>query len=117
MTAAEYQKTIIVYNDYLNKMQNALKNLCNDLEENNFTQMSPVMTAIIDGLDWINEALESFLLLKKISQEQYYFFKDQLTAMAEALDNQDYTLLHDILEFELIPLLEDLRIDESTLTV
>lgn len=110
MTDLEMQETISTYNSYLDRMAAAMRHFCEDLEESNFLEISPVITSIAEGLDWINSALESFVRLAKVSAEKFASFQGLLKNMYEALQNKDYVLLHDLLEYELIGLISELKV-------
>ncbi len=111
MDKQEYEETVATYHDYLEKMSSATKHFCEDLEASNYQEISGVLPAIIDGLGWLNEAISGFVNLGKIDENKYQSFQNVVGSLNEALENKDYILLHDILEYEFLPLLGELKVE------
>ena len=110
MTPEEYTQTIKTYNEYLERMHAAVGHICEDLQESDYQKLSMTMPAVVEGLAWIYEAATEFVGLGKVAIEQYDSLKGLIGNLGEAMENHDYLLLHDLMEFELIPLLEGIKI-------
>ncbi len=110
MTPEEYTQTVIAFNEYLERMLNAVEHICEDLQESDYQGLSPAMPAVLDGLAWIFEAMEGFINLGKIETEKYHTLQDIIKNMGEAFENKDHRLLHDLLEYELLPLIDSIKI-------
>jgi hypothetical protein len=115
MTQEELDQTIATYDGYLQRMSSAAEHFCEDLVESNFQEISGVLPALVEGLAWINESMEKFVTLEYIKQEELTAFRELLTNLYQALENKDYVLLHDLCEFELLSLLERIRISGAEL--
>jgi hypothetical protein len=113
MTQEELSQAIDIYDQYLQRMTEATVHFCEDLVESNYQEISGVLPAIVEGLAWINEALEKFLKLNYIAEEDLIAFREFIGKLYEALENKDYVLLHDLCEFELEPLLDSIYISET----
>jgi hypothetical protein len=110
MTPEEYNQTILAFNEYLGKMSSVVEHICEDFQESDYQETSPAMPAVVEGLAWIYEATEGFVNLGKIEVEKYQSLQSVIKNMGEAFENKDNVLLRDILEFELLPLLESMKL-------
>jgi hypothetical protein len=110
MTTEEMDQTIVTYNDYLDRMAVTVQHFCEDLTDANYQVLSPAIPAIIDGLGWLNEAVESFVKINVLEAEQHTTLQTLIKNLSEAMENKDYILMHDLFEFELQPLLGNLKV-------
>ncbi|MGE5604579.1 MAG: hypothetical protein ACM3YE_02690 [Bacteroidota bacterium] len=110
MTPEEFNETIETYNEYLEKMILAVKHFCEDLQETDFKELGMTMPAIAEGLEWIYDAAGCFKDLGKINNTYYSSYEMIVKNLSEALENKDYMLLHDLMEFELLPVLGEMRL-------
>lgn len=113
MTPEEYAQTVNTYNEYLDRMRTAVSHICEDLEESDYQELSMAMPAVVEGLAWIYEAATEFVGLGKIEAGQYNSLEGLIKNLGEAMGNYDYLLLHDLMEFELIPLLEGIKVTKE----
>lgn len=109
----QYLETIIGYNGYLDKLVIAIQHFCEDLADSDYSEISMVMPSIVEGLDWVNEALAQFVKAGILPAERQSGFLELLAQLTEALENKDYTLLHDLFSYEMLPLLENLKINQN----
>lgn len=110
MNPKEANEVVTTYNDYLERLDSATRHFCEDLEASNYREISEVLPAIVEGLEWLNEAIAGFVSLQKVAEDSYQNFQNTVGALHEALENKDYILLHDVLEYDLLPLLKELRV-------
>jgi hypothetical protein len=110
MEPAEYQQIVISYNGYLERMADAARNFCEDLQDSNYQEISGVLPVLIDGITWVNEALEGFVNIGRVPVDQLHEFRQIIHSLHEALENKDNVLLYDLLQFDVIPLFERLKI-------
>ncbi len=110
MTEEELHQIIEGYNNYLERMIVAVQHFCEDLEESDYQEISPALPTIFDGIGWLVEAGEGLMNLEQLAAEKYHSFQELIKSLGEAMENQDYRLLHDIFEFELLSLLPELKI-------
>lgn len=115
MTQEELFETIGAYDQYLQKMSKAVEHFCEDLVESNYQEISGVLPALVEGLTWINEALERFVKLNYVVEEDLVAFREFISNLYAALENKDYVLVHDLCEFELGSLLSNIHISETAL--
>lgn len=110
MTPEEFSQTVSTFNEYLERMEKAVEHICEDLQESDYQKVSPALPAVVEGLAWIYEATEGFVKFGKIEIEKYQSLQSIIKNMGQALENQDHLLLHDLMEFELLPLLDGLKL-------
>ncbi|AYD41455.1 hypothetical protein D4Z93_09260 [Clostridium fermenticellae] len=67
-----------------------------------------LMPLIIDGMQWTAQAvvLTKDLYKKEIELDE---FNQKLKEVAEAIENEDYILVGDLFEYEVIPILDDIH--------
>lgn len=110
MNKEEMEQVILTYNNYLDRMETALQHFCEDILESEYKEMGPVILSVIDGLEWLTEAAENFSKLGKLDTNEYIALTTIIMNIKNSMENKDYVLMHDLVEFELIPLLGDLKI-------
>lgn len=110
MQQAEYEQTVVTYNAYLERMADASRHFCEDLLDSNYQEISGVLPALIDGISWVNEVLEGLVTLGRVPGNQLLEFRQNINNLHEALENKDNVLLYDLLQFDVIPLFERLKI-------
>ncbi len=106
------RQTVSDYNNYLDKMGQAIQHFCEDLADSDYAEISMALPAIIEGLGWINDAGNEFKELGELAADRVTQFQQLIARLAEALENKDYVLLHDLFIYEMLPLLEQLKISE-----
>jgi hypothetical protein len=107
-------EVVTTYNEYLGRMAEAARHFCEDLVESNYREISGVLPVLIEGMAWVNQALEGFVRLGRVPESQLELYRAMVNSLHESLGNKDYVLLHDQIEYELIPLLDSIRINEMT---
>lgn len=110
MNSQEANEVVTTYNDYLERIDSATRHFCEDLEASNYREISEVLPAIVEGLGWLNDAINRFVALQKVTAESYQGFQNIIGTMNDALENKDNILLHDVLQYDLLPLLKELRV-------
>lgn len=113
MTDEELNATIATYNDYLQRMAAAAAHFCADLADSNYREVSGVLPALVSGLSWINPMLDNFVKMGHLPEEHLRVFRELVANLHEALENKDNLLLHDLCEFELLPLLDNIRVTQT----
>jgi hypothetical protein len=109
----QYLETITNYNGYLDKLMVAIQHFCEDLVASDYSEISMVMPSIVEGLDWVNEVVIQFVKVGILLADRQSDFWELLAKLTEALENKDYTLLHDLFSYEMVPLLGALKIDQT----
>ncbi len=112
MDQVELDQLITTYNEYLLKLHPVVEHICEDLQENDFRESPPALPALLEGLEWVVEAADCLAGLGKLETTSYQSFSDLIKTMGEAMENRDYALLRDLLDYELLPLLARLKANQ-----
>jgi hypothetical protein len=113
MDQVQYEQSINTYNAYLDRMMEAARHFCEDLLDSNYQEVSSVLPALIEGISWVNEALESFVNIGWASGERLQELRQMIHGLHEALENKDNVLLYDLLQFDAIPFFENAKISAT----
>ena len=92
--------------EYIVKLRRGLEHyLIPPIEATNTTDQSKQLLLIIEGLEWVIQVLQ---LTKKIQRNPVDMQEttETLKQLLEAMENNDTTLVEDLLSYEILPLLK-----------
>lgn len=112
MDQMELDQLITTYNEYLAKLHPVAEHICEDLEATAFRELPPALPAFLEGLEWVTTAADSLVRIGKVESSGYQSLLDLIRNMGEAMDNRDYNLLRDLLDYEFLPLLAGLKANQ-----
>lgn len=112
MDQAELGQLIDTYNEYLAKLAPVAEHICEDLQEKDFRESPPALPAFLEGMEWVIEAAKSLVGIGKVEATEYQSLLDLIKTMGEAMENRDYALLRDLLDYEFQPLLPKLKANQ-----
>ena len=98
------------YNAYLGKIVGALRHFSENLQESNYQELNSMIVAVLNGLEWVEEANLNFVQFGYLKLEKYRQFVALVKVFRDALEKRDYIFLHDFLEYDLIPFLKELNL-------
>lgn len=95
--------------NYVPKLINASSDMAENIQSGKEGEAFIILQDYIDGMMWFTEAVGAIksvnnLYLEKINLQEWNL---KLADMQQALENQDYVLLADILEYEIKKILQD----------
>lgn len=92
-------------NEYLYKLKDGILKLVELIQQENEQKGILLIPEISDGIDWIINVVQLTRDLQKtdVSLEN---ISEHLEAIIEALENEDYILVSDIFNYEIIPILD-----------
>ncbi len=101
-------EALVTANEYIGKLKTGIEELVNKInsgQENNGVLLIP---NIADGLQWLISVIELTKDYHKgsISIED---IKEKLPEVIEALENEDYVLVGDLFNYELLPALVNIQ--------
>lgn len=100
-------------NEYLYKLKDGILKLVELIQQENEQQAILLIPEISDGIDWIIKVME---LTKDTSPNiSLENINEHLQAVLEALDNEDYILLGDIFNYEILSILEEIHNEIGTI--
>lgn len=97
-------------NEYLYKLKDGIGTLVDFINNNEVNNAYETIPAIAEGLDWIIKVVT----LTQESQKEEIVTSDineHLDSIVEALENEDYILVGDLFNYEILPILD--RIHEQ----
>lgn len=106
-----YIETLLELEKYNQKLTLASEDIVNLLREQREDKALGLFISAIDGFNWVLEVIS----YTKFILEEYDFIGDFenineiFKEMIEALQNQDYVLLGDLIEYEMVPFLKDIQ--------
>lgn len=91
--------------EYIDRLINGINTVMNGYRSGNEGKAHELMVHVIDGFSWVLEVINATKLSKNIDITINEFLEEMIIAYK----NLDYVLLCDLLEYEIIPVLENIR--------
>lgn len=91
--------------EYIAKLQNGIKECSKYFQSGQSNKGAESVLPIIEGLQWLVDAVTLTVEIQRspiISSE----INDMLIEIVEAFKNEDYILIGDLFEYEIIPILD-----------
>lgn len=99
----EVDKVIIEYIPRLKVGIMEVAELFQKYEENKGTAL---LCEVIEGLQWF---IDTLVIIHKLNEENILEINDKLNEIVTALGNEDYILVGDLLQYEIIPVIEEVE--------
>lgn len=97
-------ETLQTANEYIIKLESGIIESIRVLRSNEEGQAVETIPYIIDGVEWLNDAMK--LTVGIHNQEvNYDEIREKLVEIVDAVNNEDYTLVGDLLEYEILPVI------------
>ncbi|CAI3628958.1 MULTISPECIES: hypothetical protein [Clostridium] len=95
-------------NDYLYNLKEGIKSVSELIQSGKEYEAVNLIVKVSDGLEWINEALNCTkdYNLNNLNLNEINGFIGEI---CEALENEDFILVSDLFNYEIIPILEKLH--------
>ncbi|NLK96805.1 MAG: hypothetical protein GX272_01840 [Epulopiscium sp.] len=103
---AEKMEVIQTLVEYTGRLINGINEAVDSFHEGMEGKGMDLVVQIIDGLKWSMEAI-SLTLDVQVEPIDISEMIEPFNAMVEALENMDYVLIGDILEYEILPKVEE----------
>ena len=96
------------YTNYILNLPEGLKQIINSIEENEYDKLVNQLALFSEGIEWLHS------VTRYLQHENLKFniqdIADFLTIVVDSAEKQDYIMLSDIIEYELIPYFENLAV-------
>lgn len=104
-------ETLVQMKEYNVKLIDAINNIVLEFQSSNDIAGINLFIPLTDGLKWILDAcsLTGDMQEKLDINLDIQPIKDILPEMLEGVENKDYILVSDLLEFEVLPVLQDIQ--------
>ena len=95
-------------NDYMNNLKQGVTQLSEMIQEGKEQEAINVIPQVVDGIQWIIQAIE---LTKEVQKNDIGMdgINEQLNEIIDALENEDYILVGDLFNYEILPILENIH--------
>lgn len=104
------EELMFEYQQYINKLPNGLKEIVENIKDENYSMISNQIALFSEGLEWLN-ASKQYLLTENINIKfSLEAINEYLGTLVEAIEKQDYIMVSDIVQYELIPYFEELKV-------
>lgn len=102
-------ETLQTANEYIVKLEAGIIEGIRVFRSNEEVKALEMIPYIVDGIEWINDAMK--LTVGIHDQEvNYDEVRDKLLEIIDAFNNEDYILVGDLLEYEILPVLGQWKI-------
>ncbi|MBU3142336.1 hypothetical protein [Clostridium sp. CF012] len=101
----EQFEALVTANKYILKLQNGIKEAIKFFQGGNDGDALKITSEILEGLAWVIDIVSLTQNVQK-NKVNAYEFCGELKEMEIALQNEDYILVSDILQYEILPVLE-----------
>lgn len=109
MNNAELEReTLKTANEYMNNLISGVKYSVELLYGGNETEGFSMIPSICEGIQWITQVL---VLTGNKNKDLIDILFEKLEEIVESFENQDYILVADLLNYELLQVLEDIKMD------
>jgi len=109
MKNAELEReTLKTANEYMNNLISGVKHSVELLYGGNETEGFSMIPSICEGIQWITQVL---VLTGNKNKDLVDILFKKLEEIVESFENKDYILVADLLNYELLQVLEDIKMD------
>lgn len=94
--------------EYIDSLKGGINLAVENFQNNNRKEAIDVVIQLAEGLEWLISVLT---LTKDVQKEQIDInnILENINNINEAFENEDYILISDILEYEVLPVLEEYK--------
>ena len=98
--------------EYIYSLKNGIMQAVNCFQIGEESKGSNLIVQICDGIEWLVKALT---LCKDVidSENNINNLNEKLGEIVEAFQNEDYILIGDLMEYEVVPILDTIQADIS----
>ncbi|MDK2901911.1 MAG: hypothetical protein PWR14_815 [Thermosediminibacterales bacterium] len=94
--------------DYLPKLRDGLHEVLRLFHEGKDQEAISLFISAVDGLEWFNSFLNGMQLTDlEVNSKKITDYQQMMKGLLDAWEMQDFLLVSDIIEYELIPLIEE----------
>lgn len=99
---------LVTASEYIKKLNSAIITLTEYFQSGDYSKGSALTVDIAEGLKWV---LDVVILTKDIQKENIEIdeINEKLNEIVIAFENEDYILIGDLFQYEIYPLLEDIK--------
>ena len=102
----EQFETLVMASDYLDKLIPGIEKVVPTIRDFRLDECGNDLADIFDGINWLTQVIA---LTKEIQKEEIDAteINDFMEEMAEGFEDEDYILMADLFEYEVLPILNN----------
>lgn len=104
----EQMETLVTANGYLNNLENGIHQVVEAFQQEDESRGCSLIPLVAEGIKWIVDAIN----LTRDVQKEPIDISDidaKLEEVVEAIENEDYILVGDLFEYEVLPIIEEVH--------
>ncbi len=108
-------ETLQELNLYIDKLSGGIKSIIEHLASDEEREAMEIILQAINGLEWVHDVIHAVGSITNLADENKEFFdifsryKKNLETVVESLENKDMIMLSDVLEYEVLENIEDIK--------
>lgn len=104
----EKMEALVTANEYMNNLKNGVNMLVNYIQGGEENKGISLIPDIADGISWVVEVMK---LTKDVHKQEIdvLMIDEKLNEVVEAIENEDFILVGDLFEYEILPILADIH--------
>lgn len=110
---AEVNDVLTTLNGYLSKLMPAIKDCASHYQSGQLSEGLNLLINIIEGLDWVIKIAATNIEMQENHMRETNL---KLNEIVKALENEDYVLVGDLLEYEILPAMQEI-LDKTALLI
>jgi hypothetical protein len=95
----------ITITSYIPKLKNGIIEAAEFFQKYEENKGTALLVEITDGVKWVIDALVS---IQRLDEKEIININNKLNEIIDALENEDYILIGDLLQYELLPVMEEI---------
>ena len=91
---------------YMDNLKGGIINIAEAIQEGKEQEAINIIPQVVDGMQWIIDVIE---LTKSVQKEKIKLeeINEHIEEMIEAFENEDFSLVGDLFNYEILPILEE----------
>ncbi|MDI3547002.1 MAG: hypothetical protein PWR10_654 [Halanaerobiales bacterium] len=101
--------TLVEAENYILQFISGVEEIINKFNQGREAESFKLLSQGLEGLEWLNTLLGSLISMGEVDSTKEFInnWQGTMEELLDAMERQDIVLLNDILEYELVPVLED----------
>lgn len=104
------EEILIEYQNYINNLPTGLEKMLNNIDESKKDVVRSQIILFVEGMQWMLSASKYLESQEIHTNQNLEVLNEHLETLLEGMEKQDYILMSDIIEYELIPYFENLAV-------
>ncbi|KGM93170.1 hypothetical protein FDC62_11060 [Clostridium botulinum] len=101
-------EALITANEYLNNLELGIQQVVEAFQQEDENKGCSLIPLVADGIKWIMDVVS---LTRDVQKEKIDISQidDKLEEVVKAIENEDYILVGDLFEYEILPILQEIH--------